>query len=269
LVVVPFSSVFFGGARHLPAGRHRAGDRHLKFHDYRDNFAAGALDIALDSFRTRSGPFNGQNARQQIIRDLVFSLRIEQFVETGTFRGITTEFLANLLGAPVFTVELQPRYFVVAKQRLAQYPWVTVELGDSRSFLRGLASKEELRERRTLFYLDAHWGGSSLLEKNAPSERDLPLRDELSIIVEAWLNAVVVIDDFEVPDDPGYAFDDYGPGRRLSADYLPALPGWALLYPSVRPDKETGVRRGCGVLASPSMALKAATVPTLRGRIQD
>jgi predicted O-methyltransferase YrrM len=158
--------------------------------------AAGALDTALDSFRTWSGPFNGQNARQQIIRDLVFSVRIEQFVETGTFRGTTTEFLANLLGAPVFTVESQPRYFFVAKQRLAQYPWVTVELGDSRSFLRGLASKEELRGRRTLFYLDAHW------------ERDLPLRDELAIIVQVWPNAVVVIDDFEVPDDPGYAFDE-------------------------------------------------------------
>jgi hypothetical protein len=24
-------------ARHLPAGRHRAGDRHLNFHDYWDN----------------------------------------------------------------------------------------------------------------------------------------------------------------------------------------------------------------------------------------
>ena len=58
---------------------------------------AGALDTALDSFRTWRGPFNGQNARQQIVRDLVFSLKIEQFVETGTFRGTTTEFLANLL----------------------------------------------------------------------------------------------------------------------------------------------------------------------------
>jgi predicted O-methyltransferase YrrM len=215
--------------------------------------AAGAFDTALDSFRTWSGPFNGQNARQQIIRDLVFSLRIEQFVETGTFRGTTTEFLANLLGAPVFTVESQPRYFSVAKKRLAQYPWVTVELGDSRSFLRSFASKKELCAPRTLFYLDAHW------------ERDLPLHDELAIIVEGWPNAVVVIDDFEVPDDPGYAFDDYGPGRRISIDNLPELPGWALLFPSVSSGEETGARRGCAVLASPSMAYEAAAIPTLRG----
>ena len=157
----------------------------------------------------------------------------------------------------MFTVESQPRYFSVAKQRLAQYPWVTVELGDSRSFLRGLASKEELRGRRTLFYLDAHW------------ERDLPLRDELAIIIQAWPNAVVVVDDFEVPDDPGYAFDDYGPGRRICVDILPQLPGWTLLFPSVRSGEKTGARRGCIVLASPSMALETATVPTLRGRIRD
>jgi hypothetical protein len=33
-------------ARHLPAGRSRAGDRHLNFHDYRDNLGdrlAGSL----------------------------------------------------------------------------------------------------------------------------------------------------------------------------------------------------------------------------------
>jgi len=29
-------------ARHLPAGRSRAGDHHLNFHDYRDNLADGA-----------------------------------------------------------------------------------------------------------------------------------------------------------------------------------------------------------------------------------
>jgi hypothetical protein len=48
---------------------------------------------------------------------------------------------------------------------------------------------------------------------------------------------VVVIDDFEVP-------------------------GWTLLFPSVRSGEETGARRGCIVLASPSMALETATVPT-------
>jgi hypothetical protein len=44
-VVVPFSSSDLAVARHLPAGRHRAGDRHLKFHDYRDNLFRGETGI--------------------------------------------------------------------------------------------------------------------------------------------------------------------------------------------------------------------------------
>jgi hypothetical protein len=42
--LVPFSSSDFELARHLPAGRHRAGDRHLKFHDYRDNLRLAVRD---------------------------------------------------------------------------------------------------------------------------------------------------------------------------------------------------------------------------------
>ena len=36
-MVVPFCRSDLAVARHLPAGRSRAGDRHLNFHDYRDN----------------------------------------------------------------------------------------------------------------------------------------------------------------------------------------------------------------------------------------
>ena len=42
-------------ARHLPAGRHRAGDRHLKFHDYRDNLHAGVgKDAVARIWRARN-----------------------------------------------------------------------------------------------------------------------------------------------------------------------------------------------------------------------
>jgi len=29
-----------------------------------------------------------------------------------------------------------------------------------------------------------------------------------------------MIDDFQVPDDPGYAYDDYGPGKALTPDLV-------------------------------------------------
>ena len=58
------------------------------------------------------------------------------------------------------------------------------------------------------FYLDAHWND------------DLPLADEIDIIFSRCPWAVVMIDDFEVPSDPGYQFDDYGPGKALVLGYI-------------------------------------------------
>ncbi len=73
-------------------------------------------------------------------------------------------------------------------------------------------------------YLDAHW------------EDDLPLAEELRIIAGAWRSAVVMIDDFQVSDDDGYGFDDFGPGKALTQSYLPKedLAGWELYYPRAR-----------------------------------
>ena len=102
-------------------------------------------------------------------------------------------------------------------------------------------------------YLDAHW------------EEDLPLAQELEIIASNWSHAVVMIDDFRVPGDEGYGYDDYGPGKALTADYLPfgALTDWSILYPLAASEEETGARRGCCVLASPAMS-RVVQIPSLR-----
>jgi hypothetical protein len=46
MVVVPSLVGVLANARHLPAGRSRARDRHLKIHDYRDNLGAIRRDAA-------------------------------------------------------------------------------------------------------------------------------------------------------------------------------------------------------------------------------
>lgn len=195
------------------------------------------------------GPLNGQVGRQGIVRDLARAVDFDEVVETGTYRGNSTEFFAHVLGVPVHTVEAHPRYYHYAAKRLAPYPDVTVELGDSREILRRLG--ERPGDPTTLFYLDAHW------------EQDLPLREEVEIIAKGWQSGVVVIDDFEVEGDAGYTFDDYGPGKRLCADYLPDV-GWSLFFPSLPSAQESGGRRGCAVLASPSLHDTVAALPSLR-----
>lgn len=42
--------------------------------------------------------------------------------------------------------------------------------------------------------------------------------------------------------------------KALEAEYLPALPGWAMLCPAAPSTKETGAKRGSCVLLSPTFA---------------
>lgn len=211
---------------------------------------AGWADRRRPKFRHQ--PLNGQAGRQRMVRAMTSAVIFECVVETGTFRGYTTEYLAQLTGVPVKTVEAIPRYHAYARARLRRHPLVETRLGDSRDFLRELAASGDAANT-TLFYLDAHW------------QVDLPLAEELEIIIATWTSAAVIVDDFEVPGDAGYGFDDYGPGKRLTADYLgTGSQRWSRFYPTVPSAEETGGRRGCIVMASPSLTETLAELTELR-----
>lgn len=214
------------------------------------------VDHLIPSIRESwGGPVNGQVKRAEIFRGIFAALRFDAVVETGTFRGTTTEFLRAASGRPVYTVEVSPRFFLYSRHRFRHDEGVHVSQGDSRPFLRGLRAKPALADATLFFYLDAHWNA------------DLPLREEVHFILESWRNAVIAIDDFEVPGEPLYGFDDYGPESRLTIPYLrlsetkPARVFW----PTAGGAEETGARRGCVVLATPGIAAEAlARLPTLR-----
>lgn len=199
---------------------------------------------------------NGQTGRQAIVREVVQTCGIEQIVETGTYRGATTEWFAAF-GLPVHSVEIDPINGHFCSMRLAGFRNVTVTIGDSVDYLGRLATSDATK-LKTLFYLDAHW------------KRRLPLADELRIVVTRFPSAVVVIDDFLVPDDPGYGFDDYGPGRRLDLDYIASskLGEPETYFPSMPAAEETGNRRGCVVIpVGRDMALRLANVSGLRRNV--
>lgn len=154
------------------------------------------MDWAVSDSSAWAGPMNGQQMRQQLVRDLVRHVDIRGVVETGTYRGTTTEFLHHVTGGPVFSIESVPRYHDFASRRFAVSDPVHLRLGDSRPVLAQLAEDDRCPKHQVLFYLDAHWA------------RDLPLHGELELIRRRWHDCVVMIDDFEVPGDPGYGFDD-------------------------------------------------------------
>jgi hypothetical protein len=215
----------------------------------------GVVDFIKSPDRgTGWGPFNGQTARQALFVDIVTNTQPQAIVETGTFLGDTTELMSQT-GLPVFTFELNPRNFGYVRARFWRKPNVKLLHGDSRTGLRRLFDGDlrSLSTSTLFFYLDAHWND------------DLPLAEEIDIIFSRCPRAVVMIDDFEVPSDGGYGYDDYGPGKALVLGYIrsailahqlqvfyPSTPS-AADYPST-PSAAAGLaragmlRRGCVVL---------------------
>jgi hypothetical protein len=192
------------------------------------------------------GAFNGQSHRQEMVEAFIRRLHLDAIVETGTHRGTTTAYLASITSLPIYTVEADKRKQGFSFLMLRRFSNVRRYGGDSRQFLREFASRSCLADKPVLFYLDAHWS------KDLPQAHDLPLAEEVDIIFRSWRRAVVLIDDFQVPDDDGYAYDDYGPGKALTCDYIePAIRTFGLrtFFPSVKAELETGAKRGSVTLA--------------------
>ena len=187
------------------------------------------------------GPLNGQSHRQKMVAAFVRALPLQAIVETGTYRGTTTAYLASLTCLPIYTVERDPRRLGFSRGALRRFKNVHLCGGDSREFLRMLTTKRSLENNVVLFYLDAHGLGDD-------GKTGLPLADEIHIIFSHWQRALVMIDDFQVPDDGGYGYD-----TGLTSDYLrPFIRGFGLrsFFPSIKSSSETGFRRGCITLAA-------------------
>ncbi len=207
---------------------------------------AGSEDVAL----------NGQRHRQEIFAELLSTFPFEAIVETGTFTGNTAGYMARKTKLPVYTVERNPRFHAIAKTRLKDFQNITFALGDSRTCLNKFAGNG-VAGKHTFFYLDAHWN------------EDLPLAEEIEIISKNWKRFVIMVDDFQVPGDDGYGYDDdYGWwGRGLdvrSYGGVFARCGLTAFFPTASSASETGARRGCVVLVKNEDAEKTrSSVPSL------
>ena len=219
----------------------------------------GALRYFLSppSRHAWGGPMNGQGLRCRMVAELVINSGTVAIVETGTYRGTTTEWL-SAFQLPIYTCEANAENFGYAHARLKTLKNVQPIHLDSREALRTLM-KGTLSQRLNetiLFYLDAHW------------ENDLPLADEVDIIFSHSDTAIVMIDDFQVEGDEGYLYDDYGNGKELSLTYLDShirKHELSLYYPTKPSREETGARRGCVVLAkADKMASRFDKISLLR-----
>ncbi len=201
------------------------------------------------------GPFNGQLRRAECFRQLVKAIACDVIIETGTFRGTTSAFMRDETGLLVLTVERNPLAFGYCAARFLLRRGVKVFNADSRPFLATIDVSEGLH-KRPFVYLDAHC-----------HKVETPISDEVRLVTSRWPKAVIMIDDFEVPDDPGYFFDSYSNGEALCLDYLRRfLPAQAAVYfPTAVSGSETGRRRGAVVIAvSTDTQHQLDRVPSIR-----
>jgi hypothetical protein len=223
--------------------------------------AVGHLEVAVDAILVNSKyvpgddiGFNGQRHRKCIFAEITSILAFDAIVETGTWLGDTTAYMAQTARVPVHSCEVSPRFHALAKMRLVDVAGVHLELSDSRRFLQ-TAARGDLAGKRIFFYLDAHWYD------------DMPLNEEIEIITGHWSRFVIMIDDFMVPDDPSYGYDAYR-GRPLDLELLqPAIGRRELVafFPAARSADETGAQRGCVVLAPKGeLAQELAQLASLR-----
>ena len=214
--------------------------------DFLPGAVSGYLDWHLRPQWRGGVAFNGQARRAELFEELVRAFSFAAIVETGTYRGLTTLHMRRVSGLPVYTVEANSRAHHFARMRFVKEPGIRAECGDSRRFLKDLTDDPTVPHGCVFFYLDAH------------STADLPLWEEVEIIDNGWADPVIMIDDFQVPGDPGYEFDDYGERNRLSADQLPSTfkREFRLFWPSAPSAKETGSRRGCVVAGRRALAAR-------------
>jgi hypothetical protein len=177
--------------------------------------------------------FNGQKNRVRVFHAINEQVHFQNYVETGTYLGMTTDFLARTARkrhACVYSCELDPRFFAIARRTVGALENVHLHHGNSVTFLRSLLP--QLSAALNFVYLDAH------------DCEHLPLRAELGIL-KGCRNTVVMIDDFKVPFDERFGWDKYDNEREICLQHIEGVVDANDVYmPSYPATHEAATYRG-------------------------
>ncbi len=197
--------------------------------------------------------FNGLGGRKSIFCDLLKNFNFSKIIETGTYLGDTTGYMATVSNVPIRSCEKNTHLFELAKSRLKDKKNVDIFNMDSRKFLHKLKKDSDLIQDRCFFYLDAHWG------------KDVPLKEEIETIASCWDSYIIMIDDFKVPDDDGYLYGSYGTLEAIGIEDLHRKYGLASFFPVLKSADEDQPSIGCTVLLSKKLAeIAPARIKSLR-----
>lgn len=179
-------------------------------------------------------PLNGDHFAKQEFLNLRDRFKISTVVELGSCFGSTSLWMAKNF-EKVITVEINPEYAAIAKERFERDETTNVHLiiGDTVNVLPEILSNTT---EATMVFVDSHWLSHC------------PMLDELRIIADANIKPVIVIHDFLIPDEPELGYDSYG-GQPFNFEWIKpsieaiyGVDGYDYYYNSA--EKSAGAKRG-------------------------
>lgn len=198
-------------------------------------------------------PFNGQARRMAVVWQIAKSLKPTVGIETGTFLGSSTPYLATMVEKEMYTIEIDQKTFELATERFLKNNHqnnIRIILGDSvvqtQKILCGLDPKKD----RVLSYLDAHWYDA------------IPTTDEINALINWGGSWIAIVDDFKIESDPGYRYDSYGM-VEIGKEILPSNKDLRLYIPNISSEYETGRRKGTGYICMKSNEKILASIEEL------
>ena len=181
-------------------------------------------------------PFNGQVRRLMQISLIANKFKPNYAIETGTYLGTTTIYLAAMVTEQTYTIEINKKRALSARRRFEEnYSDLMINcfIGDSILELTRILKDIPTKDKRLIAYLDSHGYGI------------LPTTDELQALNNWGQDWIAIIDDFKVNTDPGYGFDIYN-GVEVGLSIVPELPGLQVWVTKENSILETGAKRGTG-----------------------
>lgn len=124
------------------------------------------------------------------IKELRDKFKVKTFIETGTFKGVNSQFHANNF-KEVLTCEIKKEYYEMAKNRLKYDYNVHIFHMNSADFLKDFVERYKKRGRTdiVIIYLDAHFYDATLKNK-------FVVLDELKAL-KNFKNCIIIIHDFD------------------------------------------------------------------------
>lgn len=164
-------------------------------------------------------PFNEDSYLELEFLHLKDKFKIKSVVETGTYHGVTTTWLAKNF-KKVYTTEVNPNFYTVAQNRFENegvQKQIIAYQEDSVKVLPSIIEQIRQNEDNALFFLDAHWYTN-------------PLIGELSqIAISGYKPAIICIHDMMNPNDPTMGYDEY-PDQNIKYTYKWVQPHIEQIY---------------------------------------